>query len=108
MTALALRVASKLPPAEGWIAQAPCADGSPYDHDLPLTYRGNRAHRVTILDDYTVRQALTRCGACPFTAQCLARVAPAESYYDGVCAGLIWLNGQVIGGLTAAAPAVAS
>lgn len=108
MTTLALRVASKLPPAEGWIAEAPCADGSPYDHDLPLTYRGNRAHRVTILDDYTVRQALTRCGSCRFTRECRARVAPEVSYYDGVCAGLIWLNGVVIGGLASAVEGVAS
>lgn len=108
MTALALHVASKLPPAEGWIAQAPCANGSPYDHDLPVGLRGHRMMRHNVLADYTVRQALSRCASCPFTQRCIERVAPTTSYYDGVCGGLVFLNGEAIGGLTSAVEVVAS
>lgn len=92
-------LAMGLPPAEGWIADAPCANGSPFDHDLPLPLRGNRMLRHNVLADYTVRQALARCADCPYTRQCRDRVAPEVSYYDGVCAGLVWLNGQAIGGI---------
>lgn len=102
MTAIALHVASKLPPAEGWIAAAPCTcgPGSEYDHDLPAYLRATRRLRVLIRDDQKVQAALANCARCPFTDACLERTAPTVSFYDGVCGGLVFLNGVVIGGLT--------
>ncbi|MEU3746496.1 MULTISPECIES: WhiB family transcriptional regulator [Streptomyces] len=38
--------------------------------------------------------ALRACADCPVRRECEAAVAPAESYFDGVCAGRLWRNGR--------------
>ncbi|MFF1507770.1 WhiB family transcriptional regulator [Streptomyces sp. NPDC058326] len=38
--------------------------------------------------------ALRACSACPVRRECESAVAPAESYFDGVCAGRLWRNGR--------------
>lgn len=38
--------------------------------------------------------ALRACAGCPVRRQCESAVAPAESYFDGVCAGRLWRNGR--------------
>ncbi|MFB7517848.1 WhiB family transcriptional regulator [Streptomyces sp. NPDC056144] len=38
--------------------------------------------------------ALRACAACPVRRECEGAVAPAESYFDGVCAGRLWRNGR--------------
>lgn len=93
-----LRLAAKLPRPEAWINDAPCAAGSPYDHDLPPIAPSPALRRYLMLD-FQVTAALARCRSCPFTQQCLDRVQPTRNYYDGVCGGLVFLNGTAIGGL---------
>ncbi|MEU9603019.1 WhiB family transcriptional regulator [Streptomyces sp. NPDC048057] len=38
--------------------------------------------------------ALRACARCPVQRECEATVAPAESWFDGVCAGRLWRNGR--------------
>ncbi|MFI0983946.1 WhiB family transcriptional regulator [Streptomyces exfoliatus] len=38
--------------------------------------------------------ALRACADCPVRRECETAVAPAESYFDGVCAGRLWRNGR--------------
>ncbi|MGW5395974.1 WhiB family transcriptional regulator [Streptomyces sp. NPDC003952] len=38
--------------------------------------------------------ALSACASCPVRRECEAAVAPAESLFDGVCAGRLWRNGR--------------
>lgn len=40
--------------------------------------------------------ALRACAGCPVQAQCEETVAPAESWFDGVCAGRLWRNGRPV------------
>ncbi|MFE5791714.1 WhiB family transcriptional regulator [Streptomyces sp. NPDC056503] len=40
--------------------------------------------------------ALRACAGCPVARECEAAVAPAESYFDGVCAGRLWRNGRPV------------
>ncbi|MFG3188471.1 WhiB family transcriptional regulator [Streptomyces omiyaensis] len=40
--------------------------------------------------------ALRACAACPVRRECEAAVAPAESWFDGVCAGRLWRNGRPV------------
>ncbi|MFE6228793.1 WhiB family transcriptional regulator [Microtetraspora glauca] len=40
--------------------------------------------------------ALRACAACPVPRECEAAVAPAESWFDGVCAGRLWRNGRPV------------
>jgi hypothetical protein len=37
--------------------------------------------------------ALSICAVCPVPDVCLAVVAPAESFFDGVAGGRVWANG---------------
>ena len=41
-------------------------------------------------------EALKLCESCPVSIQCFAIVDPHNSYFDGVCAGLVWRNGRSI------------
>lgn len=38
--------------------------------------------------------ALRACAACPVRRECEQAVAPAESWFDGVCGGRLWRNGR--------------
>lgn len=40
--------------------------------------------------------ALRACAGCPVARECEAAVAPAESWFDGVCAGRLWRNGRPV------------
>ncbi|WMX45536.1 hypothetical protein RGF97_12660 [Streptomyces roseicoloratus] len=40
--------------------------------------------------------ALRACAVCPVSRECEAAVAPAESWFDGVCAGRLWRNGRPV------------
>ncbi|MER5736642.1 WhiB family transcriptional regulator [Streptomyces sp. NPDC002262] len=40
--------------------------------------------------------ALEACAACPVARECEEAVAPAESWFDGVCAGRLWRNGRAV------------
>ncbi|MEU7011812.1 WhiB family transcriptional regulator [Streptomyces sp. NPDC046332] len=40
--------------------------------------------------------ALRACVRCPVRRECEQAVAPAESYFDGVCAGRLWRNGRAV------------
>ena len=106
---LRTRTLRKLPRHESWVYDAPCAlTGDVTAHDLPTGLRGRRTTRVNLMLDLGVAQALQNCRQCPYRAECLERVQPARDYYDGVCGGYVWLNGQIIGGLTTAVDGVAS
>lgn len=63
-------------------SQASCLDASPhlFDEINP--------------DDIYAKAALEYCSACPVTKECLMIVKPAESYFDGICGGTVWKNGQ--------------
>lgn len=39
------------------------------------------------------RRALTICGRCPVTQECLDWVKPQKSFFDGVAGGVVWRNG---------------
>ncbi|MFF8607616.1 WhiB family transcriptional regulator [Streptomyces sp. NPDC015346] len=40
--------------------------------------------------------ALRACTNCPVRRECEEAVAPAESFFDGVCAGRLWRNGRPV------------
>ncbi|MFE3072015.1 WhiB family transcriptional regulator [Streptomyces sp. NPDC059247] len=63
-----------------WQATAACADLS------PTVVFARRAKEAA--------PALRACGGCPVRHECETAVAPAESYFDGVCAGRLWRNGR--------------
>lgn len=45
------------------------------------------------------RDALDICGPCPFRAECITTVMPAQAKFDGVAGGRIWCNGEVVAAL---------
>ncbi|MFF5425894.1 MULTISPECIES: WhiB family transcriptional regulator [unclassified Streptomyces] len=63
-----------------WQASAACAGLSP---SVVFARRAKEA-----------APALHACAGCPVRRECEAAVAPAESYFDGVCAGRLWRNGR--------------
>ncbi|WP_329380713.1 WhiB family transcriptional regulator [Streptomyces sp. NBC_01351] len=38
--------------------------------------------------------ALRACAVCPVRRECEQAVAPAQSWFDGVCGGRLWRNGR--------------
>ena len=40
-----------------------------------------------------VLEALKACAVCPVTKECEEFVRPKRSYFDGVCAGKVWVDG---------------
>ncbi|MEU9199646.1 WhiB family transcriptional regulator [Streptomyces sp. NPDC048332] len=40
--------------------------------------------------------ALGACARCPVAGRCEETVAPADSWFDGVCAGRLWRNGRPV------------
>jgi hypothetical protein len=43
-----------------------------------------------------LRPHMQVCAPCPFRADCIALVKPAQARFDGVAGGRIWANGVVI------------
>lgn len=41
-----------------------------------------------------VDDALSYCDRCTVVKECEEYVAPRRSYFDGVCAGKVWRNGE--------------
>lgn len=71
-----------LPDSSSWQAAAACVGLSP---SVVFARRGKEA-----------APALRACAACPVRRECEAAVAPAESWFDGVCAGRLWRNGRPV------------
>lgn len=92
-------VARRLPRRAPWADEAPCA-GRWWMTDIPPELRHN-TNRTTIVA--AMQPGLALCAGCPFAAECTATVAPRESFYDGVCGGLVYRNGRPIGGLASVA-----
>ncbi len=90
------RIAAALPRREQSFEDAPCA-GRWWCTDLPTELR--LSPRRVVLEHFA--HSLTLCASCPLLDACRERVQPAASYYDGVCAGAVYRNGRVIGGITA-------
>ncbi|MER8042293.1 WhiB family transcriptional regulator [Streptomyces sp. NPDC094032] len=70
------------PDSSPWQAAAACADLSP---SVVFSRRGKEA-----------APALRACAVCPVRRECETAVAPAESWFDGVCAGRLWRNGRPV------------
>ncbi|MFK0106468.1 hypothetical protein [Streptomyces sp. NPDC091217] len=76
----------------GWALRAPC--------------HGRDGFTVTE-DDWNTGADLKRlcgpqlptCGPCPFRAECIATVKPAQAFFDGIAGGRLWCNGIVIDSL---------
>ncbi len=91
-SSIAVRLAAKLPRNEHWIDRAPCA-GKWYAIE-PI-----EPSRQFVRNDEIVLASLPGlrlCTGCPFVRECIARVQPASSWFDGVCGGRVWRNGNVI------------
>ncbi|MFE5965103.1 WhiB family transcriptional regulator [Streptomyces sp. NPDC056463] len=71
-----------LPDSPSWQAAAACAALS------PAVVFARRVQQAA--------PALRACGHCPVRRECEETVAPAESYFDGVCAGRLWRNGRAV------------
>ncbi|MGW5420320.1 WhiB family transcriptional regulator [Streptomyces sp. NPDC003943] len=70
------------PDTSPWQAAAACAG---LDPTVVFSRRGKEA-----------APALRACAVCPVSRECEATVAPAESWFDGVCAGRLWRNGRPV------------
>lgn len=84
-------IARRLPRREASFDDAPCV-GEWASFDLPtdrtLPTRGAALRHFA--------PAIEACNRCPLTGPggaCEQRVAPVASYFDGVCAGLVYRNG---------------
>lgn len=82
---LAFDPARHTEPAD-WITDAPCA-GAWDLFDIPVVRDLDAAFRWA-------DHALALCKACPFIEQCITRVDPYNSLFDGVCGGRLWRNGR--------------
>jgi hypothetical protein len=69
-------------PAPSWQAAAACAG-------LPAT-------TVFARRAADAEPALRACAVCTVRRACEETVAPAESWFDGVCAGRLWRNGRPV------------
>lgn len=54
---------------------------------------GSQGDLFISADPMEMAVALADCRGCPVKAECLQVVQPRRSYFDGVCAGLAWLDG---------------
>ncbi|MEU9084586.1 WhiB family transcriptional regulator [Streptomyces sp. NPDC048357] len=70
------------PPAVPWPWQAAAACGG-LPPDVVFAKRAKVA-----------APALRACAACPVRRECEEAVAPAESWFDGVCGGRLWRGGR--------------
>lgn len=91
----------QLPASEAWIDDAPCGGQWPLFDPLPLLSPNQRLRNDTFI--VASLPALEMCRSCPFTQQCLDRVDPQASYFDGVAAGRVWRNGKAVHSIRRAA-----
>ncbi|MFF9478048.1 hypothetical protein [Streptomyces sp. NPDC014733] len=68
-----------------WWARAPCAGDVRFAPALPAPAR-----------DPTMLALLEACGTCQWRAQCIARVRPRRSRFDGICGGRLWRDGKIL------------
>lgn len=52
--------------------------------------------------------ALRACAGCPVRRECEETVAPADTWFDGVCAGRLWRNGRPVTAVSAVATVTAA
>ena len=90
-TAQIIAAAHAMPRRDALLEEAPCAGKWDWT-DLP---DGSNRMRRDELARF-MAPALALCLDCPFTRECLARVQPRESYYDGVAGGHLWRNGACV------------
>jgi len=48
-------------------------------------------------NDIYTKAGLNVCESCTVQLECVVIVKPRESYFDGVCGGKVWVNGQIVG-----------
>jgi len=48
-------------------------------------------------NDIYTKAGLNVCESCTVQLECVVIVKPRESYFDGVCGGKVWANGQIVG-----------
>lgn len=48
-------------------------------------------------NDIYAKAALEICSTCTVQLQCVIIMKPRESYFDGICGGKVWMNGQIVG-----------
>lgn len=75
-----------------WTRHAPCRD---LDGFVPSDDSWRTADDLQEL----CGPRLGYCGPCPFRAQCIATVKPAQTKFDGIAGGRLWCNGEVIAAL---------
>jgi hypothetical protein len=68
--------------ATGWQASAACAGLPPQ-----VVFARRLADAAP---------ALRACTACAVHHECETTVAPADTWFDGVCAGRLWRNGRPV------------
>ncbi|MFJ8106774.1 hypothetical protein [Streptomyces sp. NPDC096132] len=73
---------SSCPPPDRWQSAAACA--------------GLPAHVVFSKKPKQAAPALRACGVCRVRRACEETVAPAESWFDGVCGGRLWRSGRPV------------
>lgn len=83
-------LARALDDGDDWRQHAPCA-GQWFNTD-PGDTRNVTTDRLVI----AMMPGLALCRECPFRDRCLELVRPAESFYDGVCAGRVYRNGSCV------------
>jgi hypothetical protein len=48
-------------------------------------------------NDIYTKAGLNVCESCTVQLECVVIVKPRESYFDGVCGGKVWANGNIVG-----------
>jgi len=73
-----------------FLSNAPCRDSDPW-----------------LFDQYQLDLAqpgLAYCRNCKFWNDCDSLVKPESSHYDGIAAGKVWRNGNILASLSPASP----
>ena len=69
-----------------FVSNAPCRDADPW-----------------LFDQYQLDLAqpgLQYCRGCSFLEMCESLVEPSTSFFDGVCGGKVWRNGNILAKLS--------
>ncbi|MFE3196864.1 hypothetical protein [Embleya sp. NPDC059237] len=73
-----------------WAPRAPCAGR--WEEFAPV--EGAWGNGEALLAQCT--PLLSVCDECAFVVLCAEAVRPAGNWFDGVCAGAIWINGKAV------------
>jgi hypothetical protein len=76
----------------GWTLRAPCRGRNGFTPSEDDWTNGGDLKRLC-------GPQLPTCGPCPFHAECIATVKPAQAKFDGIAGGRLWCNGEVIDSL---------